>query len=264
MKFKSPKVCFIALGLALAMTQAPESSLFAAGNEVKQAGCQRCQKARPLPPKKEQKLYSQMAQEAAKTKKRMEKRFGKTNPKQLAQKAVIDFQRINHVLTDVSPRGDTLTIQDGSAWSVAETYQDTAASWAQGQQMGELVYLEISPNLSIWHKLFGSENNPKYKYIVTNLRDGTYVETNLALGPFVNNPNTRRIRKIDFARGEVYFTNGTLWKCDTQGAVGQIFKEWRNGDYVITGVNDSWFKFWNQDIIINVSADNWIPAARVF
>ncbi len=250
----------IALGAGLAV---PSSGLSAAGlnaaKDAKQeAGCARCKKSQRMPRKKEAQLYKEMAKVAKATKEEVNKKHGNIQPKDLAPKAAA-FARVFHTLTEMSPRGDIITLQDGSAWSVGEDYHAIAASWMPSNE------LNISPNLSVWYKLFGWGNgSPKYKYLITNNDKNQSVEANLSLGPFVHNVNTKRIRRIDKSRGEIYFTNGTLWKCEAKGAAGEIFNEWKVGDYVTTGTNDTWFSFWNQDIIINFSADNWIPAERLF
>lgn len=174
-----------------------------------------------------------------------------------ASKTMIAFPKTPHFLHERSPQGELVTIENGSAWAIKEADQPIARGWSQGTA------LTISPNeLSLWGKLTRKELRHKYRII--NLVTNESVQANLSLGPFIHNPHTLQIRRIDKYAGEIAFTNGTLWRVDTSHLSAQILHDWLVDDFIITGQNNTWFGLGYADIIINVSTDNWLPAQRVY
>ena len=258
------------LGFALLMTSL--FGLHAATVESDQADgqCGRC-KQRPLPVKKEQAIYKEMAQVASNTRLILAANGARREDivKTLAPRALFSgalcsssqgvlFTNPAHTILEVAPSGDVLTIQDGSAWTISEKDRAVVLSWTVNTPL-----ITFTPNsLSLWAKI--TQKEMMYKYRIVNLKTGASVAANLSLGPFVHNPNTLRIRRFDQKRGELACTNGTVWKLEESKLSAKISRDWRNGDFVITGTNNTWFGLKEQNIIINVSADNWLPAHRLF
>lgn len=255
MKLRRSRGSILALSLALGAAL----SLQTASVQAACSGCAAARAAqRPLPAEKIDDAYVKMGKKAQKNKEAVQKKLGDVQPQDLAAKAA-QFPRVPHVLAELSPHGDAITFQDGSVWVIREKDQAAAKSWSHKAQ------LTVAPNASFFSKLF--RRTQQYKYVIINLETGKSVQANLSKGPYTQSQYTRRIRRIDRQRGELYFTNGTLWQCTTKGPAKAIFDEWKVGDYVILGTNDSWFSFWKQDIIINVSAgeaSTWLPATRLF
>lgn len=230
---------------------------------IEEAACTRC-KPRPLPPSKEEAIYKQMAHIASKTKRALSQTGANKDviktlqARSLCSKNMPVFPKAPNYLQEISPNADTITLENGSAWAIAENDQMTAKAWSAGTA------LVITPNkLSIWSKLTRKELRYKYRFV--NLETNAYVQTNLSLGPFCQNPYTLKIRKINTTTGEVSFTNGTLWKLDTSKISAVVLKDWELGDYVMTGKNTTWFGFGLPDIVINVTRNSdWLPAQRLY
>lgn len=220
---------------------------------------------RPMPPKREAELYGEIAKIAAKNKKFI---AGKNAPKSAKQLNIQErgwnifgssttYPPISHYVRETDAQGSIVTIQDGSVWSVKESDQDTVKNWSVHTE------LTIMPNnLSFWNKLTGTK--PAHKFRLVNLQNNQEVAANMSLGPFKYNPNTRKIDRIDFSRGEVYLNNGTIWKVDTSRPCMQILRDWQKGHAMICGTNDTWFSLGSPFILISVEKENWLPATRVF
>jgi hypothetical protein len=253
--------------LAFGVLMTSMFGLQAAMPEGENAGgqCGRCNK-RSNPVKNERAVYKEMAEIAANTRQilaasgaRREDVVKTLNSRALCSSSEsVFFAKPLHTVLEVAPYGDLLTIEDGSAWTINGKDREIVKSWDLNSPL-----ITFTPNsLSLWAKLTRKEL--MYKYCIVNLKTGASVQANLALGPFVQNPNTLRIRRFDKKSGELAFTNGSVWQLDTSKLSAKIYNDWRNGDYVITGSNNTWFGLKDQNIIINVSADNWLPAQRLF
>jgi hypothetical protein len=256
----------IALGTCVALpavalqAQAKSSQAKHQSQNAKAVRCVRC-KERKLPNKKEYTVYHNILKQSSKTQKAIIGKNNETTPDQVHARAcggeADRFQRVCHFLhEDTSRLGDIITIQDGSQWSVSEQDHDTVKSWSVNAPV------TFAPNLSVWNHFTGHE--PKHKYKAINLDTGDTVEVNLSQGPYTSSKHVKRIHRINKAKGEIYLSNGTLWKCANDDAAKEVFNEWKAGDYLIPGTNDTWYSFQKQDIMINVSADNWLPAQRTF
>ncbi|MBS0654872.1 MAG: hypothetical protein JSR46_03770 [Verrucomicrobia bacterium] len=244
----------VALGASVAM---PTLAISAQPVTNQVAKCTRCNQ-RKLPPKKEYAIYKKVAKLSDKTRKAMK---GEATPQQVKARICgggdkINFARIaHHIDNDTSRLGDMIAIKDGSEWTVSESDRYIVQNWAPNTK------ITFAPNLSSWSFIMGE---PMHKYRAVNLETGESVEVNLSQGPFIHKKESRRIKQINKSTGEVRFDNGTAWRCAYNGPVSEVFHDWKVGDFVITGINDSWYALNKQDIIINVSADNWLPAQRAF
>ncbi|MBS0636901.1 MAG: hypothetical protein JSS12_05280 [Verrucomicrobia bacterium] len=235
---------------------------------IVQAGCpcqnkQRVQ-PRPLPEKKESALYSQMADMALKNQKFV---GGKKAPASRDQLNIRDkgyfffnspapYETVTHYLKEADARGSLVTIQDGSVWAVKESDQYLVKRWPVNAA------LTVKPNsLTLWNKLTGTR--PDHKFRIVNLKTNESVAASLSLGPFKFSPNTRKIEDLDYARGEIYLNNGTIWKVDLTGPCQQIFRDWKKGQAIICGSNDTWFSLGSPFILVSVEKENWLPATRI-
>lgn len=220
---------------------------------------------KPLPADREQAIYQRMAKLADNNRKFV---GGKNAPQSPSDAKLhtrgcnifgtkASYPVLTHFVRETDPQGSIVTIQDGSVWRVSESDQDIVKGWTVHSE------LTIKPNsLSIWNKLTGTK--PRYKFRIVNLASNQSVEANMSLGPFKYNPNTRKIDRIDYSRGEVYLNNGSIWKIDMSGPCVDLLRDWQKGHAVILGTNDTWFSLGSPHIIIDVEKDNWVPATRVF
>ncbi len=217
----------------------------------------------PMSDKQQIKLYGKMAKLAAKN-----KRFagGKHAPEtrgtsELAEKGYYassyGIPLAPHFVREIDPMGGHVTIEDGSLWTVSIEDQWIVRSWYGRCE------LTIQPNsLSFWNKL--TNTRPAYKYRLVNLYTGESVAANLSLGPLAFDPNTRQIATIDYYRGEIFLTNGQIWKVDLSGPCQEILTHWFAGNAVIAGTNDTWYSLGSPNILICVEDDNWLPAIRIY
>ena len=160
-----------------------------------------------------------------------------------------------HLLKDRSPRGDSITLPDGSVWVISDFYHNAVKNWTKQQSV------TIMPN-SQWFPRFGKTD---YAYMIHNASTNDYVETNISQGPLKSSPATLQIVKIDKYANTVYLTNNSCFRVSQTQSNHVVFNGWQLGDYVILGKNNTgWFSFGNQDIIINVSADNYAEAQRAY
>lgn len=218
-------------------------------------------KTRPLKKETEEALYKKIAAQARHTQKAYASPkdvITTMKPRALcASSSMLIFAKTPHFLTDVSIRGELLSLEDHSGWSIKDSDQLTASRWT------ESAAIAITPNdLSLWAKLTNKEL--RYKYRITNLQTNEHVEANLTRGPLVYGQYTTSIRRIDRYSVEIALNNGTLWRLDTSKASSSLFKKWLEGDHVITGTNNTWFGLGYSDIIINSETDTWLPAQRVY
>ncbi len=219
----------------------------------------------PMADKQQINLYSKMAKLAEKN-----KRFagGKNAPESrleadLAERgcgyygASYGIPLAPHFVREIDPIGAHVTIEDGSLWTVSMEDEWIVRNWYGRCE------LSIQPNsLSFWNKL--TNTRPAYKYRLVNLYTGESVAANLSLGPLAFDPNTRQIATIDYYRGEIFLTNGQIWKVDLTGPCQEILNHWYAGNAVIAGTNDTWYSLGNPHILICVEDDNWLPAVRIY
>ncbi len=240
-----------------------ESTFMLAG-----CGCQqnneRVQR-RPLPEGKERALYNQMAKIAAKNRKFVGGKNAPANPSKLNFTArgcdffgpSPTFAVVSHYVKETDSKGSLVTVQDGTTWGISESDHAIVKSWPLHTE------LAVKPNsLSMWNKITGTK--PAHKFRLVNLQTNQSVAANMALGPFKYSPNTRKIERIDYSRGEVYLNNGSIWKVDLSGPCAQILRDWQRGYAMICGSNDTWFSLGSPFILISVEKENWLPATRIF
>lgn len=254
------KKIFLTLGCALTTMLGLQA---AAQEGTSDAGCQRC-KAKPRPAEKEHAIYQEMSRIAnntarilgakSETREDIVKTF--VGRSLCSSKKAVAFPSTMHLVKELSPNGDLITIQDGSGWTVREKDFQTVQSWHATSEIA------ITPNwLSLWGKI--TRKQLVYKYRITNLATKENVEANLSVGPFRDDAHTLRIRRIEKERGQITFTNGTMWHYEPSRVTNAIVGDWRVGHYIIPATNNTWFGLSHNDIIINVSTDNWMPASRI-
>lgn len=240
-----------------------EVTFVTAGCPCQNKNNQRVQR-KPLPEKKENALYSKMAEMAAKNQKFAGGKNAPASPQKLNVRdrgffffdSPSPFESVTHYLKETDVKGSIVTIQDGSVWRIKESEQYIVKRWPVNSE------LTVKPNsLTLWNKLTGSR--PDHKFRLVNLKTNESVAASLSLGPFKFSPNTRKIEDVDYGRGELYLNNGQIWKVDTTGPCQQILHDWRKGQAVICGSNDTWFSLGSPLIIISVEKENWLPATRI-
>lgn len=254
--------------------QTPPKPLQPSGDNVSfvLAGCG-CQKnkpneervqRKPMPIKEKQEVYGLMAEMANQNKRLVGGKNAPSSPSGLniQQKGLFSFFKaspfpvVTHFVRETDPKGNIITIQDGTVWSVSEKDRDIAKTWRVHDE------ITVKPNsLTLWQKLTGKKNVHEYRLM--NLQTNETVAVNMSLGPFKYNPNRRVIETIDLARGEIFLNDKTLWKIEPSDPARQILRSWKKGHTIICGTNDTWFSLGSPFILISVDTDNWIPATRI-
>lgn len=145
-----------------------------------------------------------------------------------------------HWMMKVSAFGDSLEIEDGSVWEINSKDGSTALKWKMKDP------LTITQN-SRWFS--------KHNYKVVNTTNSQSIEVNLKLGPYENGQYTYYITFMDRRKGEVGLTDGSNWEiCKRDVAT---FRNWREGQAVIIGVNSGWESSYNI-LLINVNMNEFI------
>jgi len=154
------------------------------------------------------------------------------------------FPNANHWIIDRSPFGDSITIEDGSAWEVSCFDTDRIYYWYNSDPV------IITQNRS-W---FSS-----CQYRMINKNNGSSVPVDLYVGPFVGGEYSLQITNIDHYNGLLILSDQSHWKISSRDRY--LFPEWTLGDYVILGVNSGWDSFC-PFILINVNMNNFIRAKQ--
>lgn len=140
-----------------------------------------------------------------------------------------------HRPVNITKRGESVTLQDGSMWKVREKDRYKTQQWLASDN------ILILPN----HSWFST-----YQFVFCNQNTGCEVRVNLILEPIYNGVHSHWIVAIDLYNQEICLEDGSIWK--VSGSDYNIMHEWRNNDIVIIGVNDSWFSR-KPNILINAS-----------
>lgn len=230
------------------------------------AGCPCQEKQRPVN-KEQQEAYRNMAKQAKVTRKALGGAKAprstlnlKKQDRAYGYSSTAKFPIASHLVQDLDPKGTMLTIQDGSGWTISEKDQGITKGWSISDP------ITITPNkLTFWDKVRGKKSNHKYRIVnLSKKHKNESVEATLSLAPFLHNPHTRRIHRLDKTTGEIVLHNGQVWKVDMKGPCAPIVNEWEKDDLVISGTNDTWFSPSNPYILINVDSDNFVPATRLY
>lgn len=152
----------------------------------------------------------------------------------------------HHHAINISPKGDTLELEDGSIWSTSHGDRHKSKDWLPED------ILTLTPN----HSWFSS-----YDYRFNNQTTGSSIEVNITLGPLLANKNVHRIFAMDAAKGILTLTDGSQW--DMSWFDRAIVDEFQVHDFVILGTNDGWWKSFNPNIIFNCATMKHARASRV-
>jgi len=140
-----------------------------------------------------------------------------------------------------------IEMEDGSHWTIPETEVAKTLEWRPGSR------LSITPHRGGWFY------NSPYSYYIINEDAGSYVSSNLHIGPIAQGPKTHWIMAIDYAKGNIFLENGTSWSVAEEDLY--LFDEWVNNQTIIIGNNDRWFAS-HSSILINVDINNFVRAKR--
>lgn len=152
----------------------------------------------------------------------------------------------HHHAINISPKGDTLELEDGSIWSTSHSDRHKSKDWLADD------ILVLTPN----HSWFSS-----YDYRFTNQTTGSSIEANITLGPILANKNVHRIFAMDAAKGILTLSDGSQW--DMSWFDHAIVEEFQVHDFVILGNNDGWWKSFNPNIMFNCATMKHARASRV-
>ncbi len=141
----------------------------------------------------------------------------------------------------VSAMGDHVWLEDGSCWEVQYKDRKNTLDWFTGD------LITVTPN----HDWFSS-----FRYRLNNKETGVSVRVNLKEVVFGNGFYTpRQIVSIDTSNREVCLDDGSIWYV-TWWDRGEL-KRWNKGEFVVIGVNDSWWSG-KKNILINVHTLDYV------
>lgn len=150
-------------------------------------------------------------------------------------------------LAQILGSGETIEMEDGTQWRVVPADSYKTKYWRIGQR------LVICPNDGYFSSSSGT-------YYITNKKTGSYVRADLSRGPALAGKYSQWIEGIDFVKGHIFLKSdthkkGTSWIVSSSDQ--NIFKDWRQSDYVIVGVNSSWISSYDT-ILINTLENKYI------
>ena len=140
-----------------------------------------------------------------------------------------------YLIKNIGAKGKTLTTTDETIWEISSSDASKLANWVSNSA------IVIMPN----HSWFSS-----YDYILQNKWTNESVRANLSQGPFVK--HAIFIQQIDTQFGAIRLSNGTTWKA----SISHDFRNWRPGQAVLIGENDTWFG--RPNILININENNFV------
>jgi len=149
-----------------------------------------------------------------------------------------------HSITSVSALADQIVLEDGSTWTLSNYYSSIITSWKSSDP------LFIYPNRN-WFSA--------HKYKIVNQVTGDSVPVTLTLGPRINGDFSLQVVTIDFAKSEVYLNDNSVWFISPGDRY--ILEEWRAGDYIIVGHNNSWFGS-SKHILLNSNMYNHVRSIQ--
>ncbi len=147
-----------------------------------------------------------------------------------------------HSLASISAAGDTLVLEDGSTWALSQYNSSIVMTWKKSD------LLFIYPNRS-WFSY--------HKYKIVNQTTGASVPVTRTKGPIINGDFSLQIVTIDFAKGQVYLNDDSIWHISSSDLY--LLEEWRAGDYIILGYDNSWFGS-SKYILLNSNMYNHVRA----
>lgn len=147
-----------------------------------------------------------------------------------------------HSLSSVSTAGDTLVLEDGSTWVLSQYNSSIVMTWKKSDP------LFIYPNRS-WFSY--------HKYKIVNQATGASIPVTRTKGPIINGDFSLQIVTIDFAKGQVYLNDDSIWYINSSDLY--LLEEWRAGDYIIIGHDNSWFGS-SKYILLNSNMYNHVRA----
>lgn len=149
-----------------------------------------------------------------------------------------------HFLSAISALGDSFALEDGSIWTINPNHRDEVMIWNESDAL--LIY----PNRA-WIS--------SYNYIIFNQTLETETEVNMTQGPLLDGEYSLRIIAIDFIRGEVFLNDNSRWTICSSDRY--LLNDWREGDYILIGSNNSWFCS-HKNILINSEMYNHVRAEQ--
>ena len=150
-----------------------------------------------------------------------------------------------HLMSGISVLGDSIMIEDGSAWQVSSFDQYEVRYWLENAS------LVITQN----REWFSS-----YDYRIINCDTGTSVTVNLLDGPIIDHENSHCIEAIDTIQGVIVSDPDDLhWAISPRDL--DLITNWVPGDYVIIGINSGWDSSYDC-ILINVATGTYVRAKQ--
>jgi len=148
-------------------------------------------------------------------------------------------QSFAYLIKEIGVNGKTITLHDESIWEVSHNSAYTSKYWMPNS------HVVIKPNKS-W---FSS-----YDYILYNIDHQDSITVNLSQGPFQKHGVF--IQYIEPCSRYIHLSNGTGWNVSNY----KEFRDWREGQFVFIGENDSW---WGPKyILLNINENTYLPASK--
>ena len=172
-----------------------------------------------------------------------------------AHVSIMGYEPSLHWIDHFPSEGNLIELDDHSRWIFDFNDAHIIRYWQPSDQ------IVISPKENCY--LWGSN----FDYVLTNQGTGTSVNVNPYLGPVEGGVRTTWIEGIDFNNGRVYLKNGegvsSVWEISNNDI--DLFEDWRPGNALIIGVNNSWLWWFSSFnfIIINVNHNHYVRARMI-
>lgn len=135
-----------------------------------------------------------------------------------------------HKPSHITLKGDLITLDDGSVWSVRYEHHYLVQNWLGSDP------IVLVPN----RKWFAY-----YRYKLMNTITEDKVEALMLVAPHYNGKNSHWIVAIDYLNRQICLEDGTIWQAGRSSS--SILNGWEINQTVIVGYND--FKFFPENYI---------------
>ena len=136
----------------------------------------------------------------------------------------------------------SIRLADFSEWVIRSKDRYTTTMWLTSD------VVTIKANTSFFRT---------YDFLIENMTTGEQVQADLQLTPELFGPFSYWIIDIDYLRGEVILSDGSIW--DVRGYDYNVLNKWLINDHIIIGINDSfWTKGKSPNLLINANTKTYI------
>lgn len=148
-----------------------------------------------------------------------------------------------HGIVNISPSGDQIKFNDGSAWKVVKSDWKKAQTWGK-DDIGFLL-----PN----------SRSKCFPFLIKNVNTSQTIKCSLILSPNYLDPHSHHILSINYLTHEIFLEDGTHWLLPINIKASKL-KEWQSNHAISIGMNDCPHDGKFSNILINVNTLTYFPA----